>query len=457
MDLPWVGLGLKARRVRQHLATMAWALQATRQEVRDYQVACLRRVLEHAYRQVPLYRRRWDACGVTPAAFQCLEDLARFPCVTKRDFQEHYPDGLRAADHPRQRCHCLSTTGSTGAPVHVFYDRDRALREIATLSRPSVEMALGTPLRDGLAILVTDRSAIETLPLQEFPPSRWRVVDALAPAAAHWRDINRWQPQYLVTYPSVLVNLAQYLRQAGATVFQPDYLVTAAETMTPTTRRLIQTAFTGELRDCYATTEAGCVALTCARQVGFHVFAHKVVVEITDEEGTPLPDGGAGQVVLTDLHNLASPVIRYRGVDDVSRLTAAPCDCPLGQFPTLTALEGRTVDTVVLADGRQVYPFTLTTALTEVPGIAQFQIRQEAVDTLRVLLVMAGTAADDGQEQKAADAAVQRQLSAVLGPGVAIRTEFVAGIARSATSHKHSPVVSLVSRGGEARPDRGGP
>ncbi len=446
LDLPLLGPALKVRRVRGHLTTIRWALQATPVEIRAHQVARLKALLQHAYEQVPLYRRKWDACGVKPEAFQDLDDLSRFPCVTKQDFREAYPEDLCAASYRHERTHCLSTTGSTGSPVQVLYDRDRALLEIAVLSRASVEMALGVPLRHGLSILLTNRSAIETLPTMEFPQARDQVVDAMAAAHVHRSELNRRQPQYLLTYPSVLLNLAQLVQREGGAVHQPEYIVTTAETMTPTAQRAIRAVFKGELRDCYATTESGCIALTCARPGGFHILAYKAVVEIADEAGRPVAAGSAGRVVLTDLYNLATPVIRYTGVADISRLTTEPCSCALGHFPSLAALEGRTIDMVARADGGTVHPYRLTEALREVRAIRLFQVRQETLTGFRVLIVLDAAQPDaaDSRSQAVVQAEVGRQLGAVLGDAVEIRTEFVETIPKPAGTHKHSPVVSLI-------------
>jgi phenylacetate-CoA ligase len=76
--------------------------------------------LQHAYDNVPHYRRKFDAAGVKPDDCRSLEDLARFPFTTKADLRETYPFGLFAVPMDRiVRIHASS--GTTGKPTVVGY------------------------------------------------------------------------------------------------------------------------------------------------------------------------------------------------------------------------------------------------------------------------------------------------------------------------------------------------
>ena len=51
----------------------------------------LKWTLKHAYENVPMYRRKFDAAGVHPDDFRELNDLQKFPCTTKQDLRDNYP------------------------------------------------------------------------------------------------------------------------------------------------------------------------------------------------------------------------------------------------------------------------------------------------------------------------------------------------------------------------------
>ena len=63
-------------------------------ELRTLQLRRLRWTLRHAYDNVPLYRRTFDAAGVHPDDCRTLEDLGRFPFTTKADLRDTYPFGM---------------------------------------------------------------------------------------------------------------------------------------------------------------------------------------------------------------------------------------------------------------------------------------------------------------------------------------------------------------------------
>src|SRR5947207_3039899 len=58
-------------------------------ELRDLQLRRLRALLEHAYRECPFYRRRFDEAGLVPDDIRRLEDLRALPPLEKREVQEH--------------------------------------------------------------------------------------------------------------------------------------------------------------------------------------------------------------------------------------------------------------------------------------------------------------------------------------------------------------------------------
>ena len=91
-----------------------------RKQLQRLQFDRLRRVLHHAYANVPHYRRGFDSAGVSPFELRGLGDLRRFPFTSKADLRDNYPFGLFAV--PREmliRLHASS--GTTGKPTVVGY------------------------------------------------------------------------------------------------------------------------------------------------------------------------------------------------------------------------------------------------------------------------------------------------------------------------------------------------
>ncbi len=91
-----------------------------RKKLLDLQLSRLRQTLETAYANVPHYRKKFDAAGVSPAALRTLGDLSRFPFTLKSDLRDNYPFGMLAV--PRQELLRLhASSGTTGKPTVVGY------------------------------------------------------------------------------------------------------------------------------------------------------------------------------------------------------------------------------------------------------------------------------------------------------------------------------------------------
>src|SRR5436190_6508490 len=96
-------------------------------KLRQLQLKRLRWSLEHAYKNVAHYRKKFNAAKAKPAQCKSLEDLRRFPFTTKADLRETYPFGMFAVPMEKiVRIHASS--GTTGKPTVVGYTaRDLAL------------------------------------------------------------------------------------------------------------------------------------------------------------------------------------------------------------------------------------------------------------------------------------------------------------------------------------------
>ena len=93
-----------------------------REELRELQLERMRESLRNAYENVPLYRERFDAAGVTPDDLTSLEDIAKFPFVVKQDMRDNYPFGMFARENADvARIHASS--GTTGKPTVGAYTK----------------------------------------------------------------------------------------------------------------------------------------------------------------------------------------------------------------------------------------------------------------------------------------------------------------------------------------------
>ena len=122
----------------------------------------------------------------------------------------------------------------------------------------------------------------------------------------------------------------------------------------------------------YGGRDAGFIAHECPQR-GMHLSAEDIIVEIIDADGTVLPPGQAGEIVVTHLATRDFPFIRYR-TGDQGILDHATCPCGRG-LPLLKEIQGRSTDFVVAHDGTVMHGLALIYILRDLPEIAVVQDR----------------------------------------------------------------------------------
>jgi phenylacetate-CoA ligase len=174
------------------------------------------------------------------------------------------------------------------------------------------------------------------------------VLDAALARDFHAR-LRRRPATWALGYPSALTKFADEIADAGldGRALGWKAVITTAEVLRPHQRERLEAVFGCPVADLYGCAEIGVAGLGCARG-GLHVPVESVVADLVPGED------GLFEVLLTDLHNFAQPMIRYRVGDVVADPPGdAACACGLAH-PCLGTVFGRSGDTLVFPDGRRV-------------------------------------------------------------------------------------------------------
>ena len=206
-------------------------------------------------------------------------------------------------------------------------------------------------------------------------------LDATTPVEGMVAPLNRHQPEFLYSYPSILEQLAAE-QQAGRLRIAPTTLVSSGEAHTTQTARAIRAVWDVPWFDMYGATEAPVLGAHCAAHTGLHLFEDLTIVEVVDEHDRPVPPGQPGhRVLLTNLVNRTQPLIRYQ-LSDLVTLAAEPCPCGR-PFRLLRAVDGRNDDILVMRDV-PVHPMVFRNALAAVPGLRQYRIHHKQRGSTRL-------------------------------------------------------------------------
>ena len=381
-------------------------------------------------RRIPFYRRHWAGIpahaglsALPPITKELwvdgFDDTVADPAVTRDGLWRYMQDLNRVGEPWMGRYSVCRTAGVSGRKGMFIADQDAMdvywtlwlTRGWLTWLGPAG--VVGLARRGGrVAALIATRGHYASAamirrpsPIGAFSDSRSGTVSILKPVSRVARAIENWGPAALVGYPTALEQLA--LEQLeGRLALDLVMAVSVSEWVEPKARDRIEAAFGCPLRDSYAASEFLALGFECPER-WLHVNADWAVLEAVDEDLRPVPPGGTSATTLvTNLANLAQPVVRHDIGDCV---TTRPDPCPCGSPLPAVRVDGRQNEVLVFHNGAHRVSLAPMGLITLVGGILEIepgtQFVQTAPDTLSVRFVCR-----PGTDDAATWAAVERRL-----------------------------------------------
>jgi len=362
-----------------------------REALEAIQLRRLQTTLERVYANVPFYRKKFNAAGITPADIKSLDDMRRIPFTTKQDLRDNYPFNMFAVPMDNVvRIHASS--GTTGKPTVVGYTaRDvgtwstlmaRALAAGGAWRGDIIHNAYGYGLfTGGLGVHYgAERLGASVIPVSGGNTKRQIVI---------MRD---FKPTIITATPSYTLHLAEVAEEMGIPMESMNFKfgIFGAEPWSENMREEIERKLNITAVDIYGLSEVmgPGVAIECheAKQ-GLHVFEDHFIPEIVDPNTLdPLPHGATGELVFTSLTKEAFPVIRYR-TRDITSLNPQPCVCGRTHI-RMNRVTGRSDDMLIIR-GVNVFPSQIESVLMEIEEVdPHYQLVVDREDNLDVLSVM---------------------------------------------------------------------
>jgi phenylacetate-CoA ligase len=220
------------------------------------------------------------------------------------------------------------------------------------------------------------------------PTGRFLTLPVAADAARLVEWVREFAPSSILIYPSTLRAFIDYCRDTGIEIPSLTHIRTVGETLSLSIRTDAQAAFKAKVTDCYSSQELGYMALQCPESGLYHTMAEGILAEVLNDSGEPCAEGEIGRVTVTDLHNFATPLVRY----DIGDFAEVGPRCPCGRgFPTWTRIVGRERNLVLMPDGSRHWPVTGFIRCRDVAPILQYQLVQRSRDAIDARLVVERT------------------------------------------------------------------
>jgi phenylacetate-CoA ligase len=319
-----------------------WADRAT---LERFAFGRAREMAIFAARRVPLYRDRYRAAGLDPAAIRTWDDFRRLPLMDKASVRDGFPSTSVAEGSDLGRCLLSTSSGSSGLVMTIPHRADHFWPYLLSSQRMLAWAGGGHyPFWWRQVYVYTSEYPLLRVPglyPMTFVPTAGeptRILEAL----------ERVRPHLLHTYPTVLRDLVALAPDRMRALHLRGCSV-GSELSSQAERDAWAAVLGTRVCDEYSTEELGRIASQCP-EGRYHLHEDVVKTEIVDDEGRPTD--GLGEVVGTELHNRTMPFVRYRQ-GDLARISDEPCPCGR-RTRLLVDLVGRRNDGFRLPDGREL-------------------------------------------------------------------------------------------------------
>ncbi|MBE2283728.1 MAG: phenylacetate--CoA ligase family protein [Prosthecobacter sp.] len=341
---------LRHGRAYERFRQEAQAVEAWDEDrIRRYQIHALRESLLAAAK-APFYAERFAERGLDPASFECLEQLADYPLLTKQDLLQHREQMVNPEFDARHRLY-ITTGGSSGVPVGFYLHKG--------VSRPKEQAYLeaqwsrrGYQPGDRVAVIrggVTSSRAAGRISYYDATRN-WLILSSyhLTPERLpeYVAALNRFRPQHLHAYPSAALMLARAMEQTGTKLdFPITSMLCGSEKLTAESQHFLEQFFHTRVFHWYGHSERVVLAAQSRSSNQLHFWPTYGFVEF----GEPDADGNR-EIIGTSFHNHVMPLIRYR-TGDLAKMTNDECGMTNA---VVSEVVGRDYEFLISATGRRI-------------------------------------------------------------------------------------------------------
>lgn len=378
----------------------------------------LRALLDEVLPDNAFYRRRFEAAGVAADSIRSTDDLARLPFTTKdeilADQAAHPPYGTNLTYPLEKYVRVHQTSGTTGEPLR-WLDTPASWQWFLDCWQ-TIYSAMGLQREDRLFFPFS------------FGPfiGFWGAFEGAAQlgnfclpgggmsSAARLRSLLDHAVTVVACTPTYALRLAEVAAQEGIDLAASPVraLIVAGEPggSIAATRSQIEKAWGARVIDHTGMTEIGATGVECCEAPGgVHLLESQFIAEVVDPKTLEaVPDGELGELVLTNLGRLGSPLVRYR-TGDLVRLSRGRCVCGRHWARMEGGILGR-CDEMISIRGNNVYPGALEAIVRRFPEVAEYRVEIDRSGSLARVTIQLEPAANAGCDEKRLGARVGRAI-----------------------------------------------
>ncbi len=357
----------------------------------EYQTTALRKLLIHAFTNVPYYKEKYSALGYTLQDFTTFEisDLKNLPYLEKEDLRKFGTTTLLSTK--KEKGNFIASSGSTGTPTKIYFNKTfhqiwSAIYELRVRNWAGVNHKMARGMIGGRRVLPNANAKAPFYRYNYFEKQTYFSAYHLSEKTAvnYVKGLQKNKVEYLVGYAMSIYFWADFINQQNIKTPKLKAVLTSSEKLTAPMRIAIEKAFQCKVYDAYSGVEA--CGLISENEYGELLFsADTGIMEILNENGKDVAFGESGEVIATGFLNYDQPLIRYRIGDNV-QLTKDQTTKSGVNMLKIETIVGRIEDVILGKDGRKMVRFH--GLFINLEGLKSAQIIQHSIENIEIKLVV---------------------------------------------------------------------
>jgi phenylacetate-CoA ligase len=393
-------------------------------QIEEYQLIQLSKLLHHAYTNVPYYKRVFNDLGLKPKDIQDFKDLENFPFLT-RDIIKNNVNDLKSRNYPSNKFEYVTTGGSTGDPLGFYYERGYS-RAVEWAFIKKLWDTVGYNFKDKCVIIkgYNLSKADKEIWWKYSLFGRWLFLSSFHLSEnnlpIYIEKIKKFKPKFIQSFPSVITIIARFIvKNHIPPIKSLKAVLCGSENMYPDQIDIIQEAFKCDIYTWYGHAERVVLGGGCEKNRYYHMFPEYGITELIDMNGQKIQrEDGKGIIVGTGLTNFIMPLIRYK-TDDIGVFTNIRCNCGRS-YQIIKEVQGKWLQEYMIGKDDRLIPVTGLNMHSDVfDNVVQYQFYQDTKGKVIINIVKKDNYTDVDSQK------IQRELSKKLGKDITLSLQFV--------------------------------
>lgn len=365
----------------------------TTEQWQHYTNTQLKKIVTHAFLNVPYYKEKFTACGIT--LNECneinVEAINQLPITSKEDVRKFGTTHLLCTEKLREKGGSFFlSSGSTGTPVQIYYSHHMhqrwfALNEARIKNWANVNLEMSRGMIGGRRIVVNADGPPPFYRYNYFEKQVYFSAYHISPKNInnYYEAFKKYKIDYMTGYAMSNYLLARMFLEAGLKPPPLKAVLTSSEKLTPEMRKVMSEVYNCKVYDSWSGMEY-CGLISECEHGKLHISPDAGLIEILDANLNPVKPGETGDAYCTGFLNYDQPLIRYKIGDQLTLSQNQSCACKR-QMPIVDEITGRIEDVVYGKDGREMVRFH--SVFNGLSTVKMSQVIQTSLEAITIKIV----------------------------------------------------------------------